>query len=373
VEKFFNIMIHKKLFYLLAPLYIFALFYISATLPIGGHEAEIFFTDKGILTFLAHLFEGFFGNGLDFRLPFLFFGLLTLLLFYYLCGFYFERLEERLTAVSIFALLSGVITSSILINITPLVMSLVLLFVIAYKKNILSLQYLSMGLILIVHDASIIFFLGVMVAGVFKKNKQLFFVALFYGIIAVLYLNGLEVGHKPKGKILELLGLYIAIFSPFMFIFFVFSLYHIWLKGKRDILWYISAVAFVFSILLSLRQKIIMTDFAPYVVIGVIVMLRDYYNIVYLRLSQFRRKYIVGYNFVLSTLVLSSLVIFLHKPLFEIFEDKSKHFAYPFYKVYWIAQKVPKCYTSKKSKEQYQLKYYKIDPCENSNVPKIHK
>ncbi|TQV63752.1 MAG: hypothetical protein FNT15_02770 [Sulfurovum sp.] len=364
-------MINKKLFAILAPLYIVAIFFTASQLPIGGHEAEIFFKDSGLLGILSHLFEGFFHNGLDFRLPFVLFGFSTLYLFFILSSFYFDSIEERLTSVSIFALLAGVITSSILVNISPLVMSLVLLFVIGYKRNNLWLQYSSMLLILFVHDASIIFFLAVMIAGVFKKNKELFFVALLGGIVTALYLNGLDVGDKPKGKILELLGLYIAVFSPFVFIYFVFSIYHIGIKKRQDILWFICSVAFIFSILLSIRQKIIMTDFAPYVVVGVMIMLKDYYDMVYVRLHIFRKPYIIGYSVVIATLILSSLVIFLHRPIFFLLSDKSKHFAYPFYKPYWIAQKVPKCYTTDKSKEKYQLKYYGIKSCKDKNVTKI--
>ena len=101
-------------------------------------------------------------------------------------------------------------------------------------------------------------------------------------------------------------------------------------------LWYISFTAFIFSIILSLRQKIDMTDFAPYVIVSVVLMLVTYHKTIGVRLPQFQKGYKIGYRIVFGSLILFSMVIIFHKALFYLIDDKSKHFAYPFYKPYWI-------------------------------------
>ena len=53
-------------------LYTVALGYLAITLPIGPNEAKVFYTDRGVLGGLTHIAYGWFGNGLDFRLPFIF-------------------------------------------------------------------------------------------------------------------------------------------------------------------------------------------------------------------------------------------------------------------------------------------------------------
>jgi hypothetical protein len=119
-----------------------------------------------------------------------------------------------------------------------------------------------------------------------------------------------------------------------------------------------------------------MTDFAPYVIVAVVLMLVIYNRTLFVRLPQFQNGYRLGYKIIITSLVFSSLVILFHKPFFYILDDKSKHFAYPFYKAYWIksqlSKKGQKCYTAKQKKMQYQLKYYGINECKNGDVPKIH-
>ena len=233
-----------------------------------------------------------------------------------------------------------------------------------------------MFLLLFIHDASVIFFISLSIYFAFKRDSKLFGISIIFTAISLLYFNGLDIGGKPKGKFLELLGLYVALFSPLVFIYFFYALYRIWLREKKDILWYISFTAFVLSILLSLRQQVIMTDFAPYVIVAVVLMLVMYHKTLLVRLPQFQKGYRLGYRIVITSLVVSSLIIIFHQPLFYLFKDKREHFAYPFYKPYWLKLKLSEigqnCYTAKRKKIQYQLKYYGIDECKDIDVPKIH-
>ena len=340
----------------------------AITLPIGTHEAVVFYTDEGILKYLTHFAEGCFGNALDFRLPFVFFGLVNIPLFFYMSKAYFDKQEDSFLATTIFALLPGIITSAILVNIAVLVITLVMAFLILYAKKLVWLQAGVTMLLLYVHDASIIFFISIAIFSAFKRDKILFTIALALMAISFLYFNDLRVGGHPSGKFLELFALYVALFSPLVFIYFFYALYRIWLREKKEILWYISFTAFTLSILLSLRQQVIMTDFAPYVIVAVVLMVLTYQRTVNVRLPQFQKNYTLGFKIVMASLVFFALVIFLHKPLFILYDDKTKHFAYPFYEPYWQTMELREigqnCHTAKNKKVQFQLKYHGIKACE---------
>ncbi len=366
----------KREFYLFIFIYILALFYLAINIPIGPNEAIVFYGKKSILYYATHLFYNYFNNGLDFRLPFLLSGLLNIYLFFKISKIYCREDNKSYLATTIFALLPAIITSSVIVNIAVFVISLVLVFLILHVQKRVILQGVVMLTLLFVHDASVIFFISLSIYFAFKRDSKLFGLAIFFTAISLLYFNGLDIGGKPKGKFLELFGLYMALFSPLVFIYFFYALYRIWLREKKDILWYISFTAFILSILLSLRQQVIMTDFAPYVIVAVILMLVTYHKTLLVRLPEFQKRYRLGFKIVISSLIFSSLIIIFHKPLFYIMSDKSRHFAYSFYKPYWLKLKLNKlgqnCYSAKRKKMQYQLKYYGIKECKNLNVPKIH-
>ena len=366
----------RTLFYTFLAFYTSAIVYLGNSLPIGPHEATVYYTDNSVLYFLTHLLENYFDDSLAFRLPFLFFGFLNIPLFFIMSRLYFDTPKESYLATSIYLLLPGIITSTVLVNISVLVITFVLLFIIFYEKKIIIGQAFSMLLLLLLHDASIIFFIGLAILFAVKQKRKRFIIALLFGIIS-LYFNGLDIGGRPTGEFLQLFGLYMALFSPLVFLYFFYALYRISLREEKDILWYISFMAFVFSILLSLRQQVDMTDFAPYVVVSVVLMLLTYYKSICVRLPQFQKAYRFGFNIVLSSLLFSSSIILFHPVFFMIIDDKSKHFAYPFYQPYWQVLELHEigknCYTVKKKKMQYQLKYYGIEKCEESTVPKIHK
>jgi len=366
----------REYFYGFVLLYVSALFYLVITLPMGPHEALVYYEDKGILGGLTHVCEGCFGNQLDFRLPFLVFGFLNLFLFYCMSQHYFSQTEESFLATTIFALLPGIITSAVIVNIAVIVITLVLGFIIFYEKQQRWWQYVIMLLLLLVHDASVIFFIAVAIFAIFKRKKGLFSLALVSAGVNLLVFNGLDISGVPKGKFLELFGLYMALFSPLVFFYFFYALYRIWLKESKDILWYISFTAFIFSIFLSFRQRVIMTDVAPYVIVSVVLMLVIYHKTLYVRLPQFQRGYILGYRVLMGSLLISAMIIIFHPLLFLFLKDKTKHFAYRFYQPYWISLKLNEigqnCYTVNDKRLQYQLRYYGIRACLSTDVPKIH-
>ncbi|CAA6826409.1 MAG: Membrane protein [uncultured Sulfurovum sp.] len=355
-------------FYAFCFVYFFAIIYLAITLPIGTHEAVAYYTDDGFLGSLIHIADGWFDNSLDFRFPFVFFGLLNIPLFFIMSKQYFDKIEDSYLSTTIFALLPGIITSAILVNIAVIVITLVMAFLILNVKKLVWLQAVVAILLLCIHDASIIFFISLAIYSAFQRDRLLFTIAAFLIAISFLYFNDLRVEGHPSGEFLELFALYAALFSPLVFIYFFYALYRIWLRETKDILWYISFSSFSLSILLSLRQQVIMTDFAPYVIVAVILMVLVFQRTLRVRLVQFQKAYRLGFRIVMGSLILSALIIVLHKPLFLLYDDKTKHFSYPFYEPYWQAMELREigqdCYTAKHYKIQFQLKYHGIEACQ---------
>jgi len=367
----------RELFYAFLLLYLFAIGYLAITLPIGPNEAKVYYTDSGVLYALSHFAKGWFSNGLDFRLPFFLSATVNIVLFLMVSQIYFSKKEESYLSTAIFMLLPGIITSAIVVNIAVVVITLVLLFILFYVKRQLTLQTITILLLLVIHDASIIFFTALAIFSWVKKEHYLLILSLGAFLLSLIFFNGLDIGGKPKGDFLALFGLYMALFSPLVFLYFFYALYRIWLREEKDILWYISFTAFILSLILSLRQEVKITDFAPYVIVSVLLMIVVFQKTLQVRLPQFQKGYRFGFYLLIGSLVTSASILFFHKSFFYLLDDKSKHFAYRFYEPYWQVEELHEigqdCYTVTSKKVQYQLKYYGIEECKESYVPKIHR
>jgi hypothetical protein len=359
-------------FFSLLAVYIVAVFYLAATTPISPHEAKLFFSDYGIVATPMHagtlLLKGWgFGPFLGIRIVFLLFGLLSIYLYYQVSKIYLDKEADRYLATAIYMLLPGIITGLTLANISILVIPFVLLFLLAYDRGWVWAQAVSMAILFLIHDASIIFFIAVLIYGMIEKKVSLIVLSGFFLLLSAVTLRGVEIGGRPAGYFPDLFGLYAALFSPLLFIYFFYTMYRILLREEKNILWYISFFALVASLLLSIRQRVDLTDFAPYVVISVVLMLDTYYKSVRIRLPEYRRRYKLGFFVVMMVLVLSSLTIVFHKFFFVVMKNPKKHFAAKIYEPYWLAQDLKKegiyCYDIFDSRVMTQLRFYGIESC----------
>jgi hypothetical protein len=348
-------------------LYAIAVLYLAASAPISPHEAKAFYTSSDIVSTLMHMGDTLFGNLFGLRIFFVFFGFLSILFFYELSRRYFDKREDAYLATFIFMLLPGIVTGSTLANIAIIVLPLVLLFVLLYEKNHFVLLPFIMLILFFIHEASIIFFIALLLYGVLHKDRKLsIFAAAF--LIAFVYLaKGIEISGRPSGHFAEIFGLYAAVFSPFIFFYFFYVMYRIFLREEKSLLWYISFTALLFSLLLSIRQRIGITDFTPYVLIAVPLMLHLYHNSLRVRLPEFQKKYILGFKVIMATLILSSLSILLYQVMFDITKDTKRFYSNSVYAPYILAKALKAddlhCYDGTDERERYQLQYYNISRC----------
>ena len=358
----------KKQYFLLATFfYAIVIFYLAATTPISPHEAKILYTSHDIVATLMKLGENLLPGVLGLRIFSILFGFLSILFFYEFSRRYFSKRGDAYLSTFIFMLLPGIVTGSTLVNVAIIVLPLVLLFVLLYeKKHFILLPFIMLALFFI-HEASIIFFIAVLMYAVIHKDKKL---SVFSGafLLAFIYLaKGIEIGGRPSGHFAEVFGVYAAVFSPLVFLYFFYAMYRILLREKKPLLWYISFTALAFSLILSIRQKISLTDFAPYVLIAVPLMLDLFNRSLRVRLPEFQKRYKLGFKVLVSSLFLSVFTIFIYQVMFFVVKDHKKYFSNSVYEPYFLAKELKvqgiHCKNTSNERERYQLQYYNISPC----------
>ena len=358
---------NRKHFIIIAVMYIAAVFFLASTTPISAHEAKHLYASSDIVSDAMQFGRGITDTFLGLRLVFVFLGLLSIALFYAVSRNYLKESRDAYLATTIFMLLPGILTGATLANIAIMVLPVILLFVLMYEKGYFWGLPLLMLILFFIHEASIIFFVAVLLYALKIKDRKMAITASAFLLAFVYMAKGIVIGGRPSGHFVEIFGLYATLFSPFVFVYFFYAMYRILLRGKKSLLWYISFTALAFSLLLSIRQKIHLTDFAPYVMIAVALMLKVYYQSLRVRLPKFQKIYKLGFTFVIVTLALNTLLILTHQYTYYLSDTKEKHFAKRIYEPYEIAKRYKSegksCVECYDSREKLQYRYYGIPVC----------
>ncbi len=350
-------------------LYLVVVLYLAIAIPITPSEAELFYTSNNPVSKLMHLGDTLLGGLFGLRFFFLMAGLFSVALFYVVASDTFKDKKDAALATAIFAMLPGIIIGSALANIAMLVLLCVLLYLIAYHRKWYILEIAALAALFLLHDASMLFFIAIATYGAMNKEKR----TLIYGTASVILLiflgRGIEIGGIPKGHFAEIFAIYASLFSPFVFLYFMYTIYRIWLREYKSIIWYISSIALFLSLLLSIRQRIFITDFAPYIFIGIIFMMQIYYQSLRVRLPDFQVVYKRGLFISLSILILSVIFIVAQPLIFSVTNGLYFNFTNKVYRPYILSQQLKAsgkhCYDTKRTKESYQLRYYGITSCQN--------
>ncbi len=352
---------------LLLAFHIPVLLWVAWGLPIGPTEAKIYFTGHDLVSAMMHLGSSLFPESdfLNIRVPFLAIHLLNLYLFYLLNTILLNDRTSLVISFLIYLFLPGIVSSAVLASSTGTILALYQLFLILWLKERRIAACLLLPLFLLVDKSSVVLYFALVVYALVRKEKwMLGWVLLLFAV--ALWKYGFSVQGKPKNYFADTIGLYAAIFSPFLFLYFFYAMYRILLKGEKNIIWYVSFTVLVVSLLFSIRQKIPIQDFAPYVVVAVPLMVRLFFQTYRVRLPQFRRRYLYLAGVVLGVLALNTMVLLFHKPFFLLMKNPERHFASPFYFPYWCAEALKRAGIVRlrldESDLSYQLRYYGLLP-----------
>lgn len=303
------------------------LLFFTTELSISYYEANIFFNKSNLLHYIINFFTTLFAqNDLSLRLPMILMHSIGAFLYYEISKPLFKKNSDQLWNLLVYLLLPGINSAAIMVDGAGLVLFLLLVFLYFYQhKRMFSYALLPIYVLI---DASFAFlYLSLIFYAIEKRKTILLFSSIvLFGIS--MYIFGIEIGGHPHNHFLDTLGIYAAIFSPIVFIYLIYALYRTSVKEERNLLWYLGATAFIFSLLLSFRQQMKLEELAPYILVTTPLMVKTFISSYRIRLREFRKKYRALLMIGMSFLILSTITIYMNKLLYLVVPKPSKHFVY---------------------------------------------
>lgn len=356
---------YKYYFYLSLLFLTFVLLFKAGTsLSISYKEALNVFVNNSVLSLITNTSIYIFGqNDLALRLPFILFYIFSVILMYKITENYFKYEKDRYISIAIFMVLPGVLSASLLVN-SAIVVTFFTLSYLYYYKKYNQHSYFLLLLFLFIDNSFAILYLALFFYSLKNQDKKLLYVSLILFTLSM-YIYGFSTDGKPRGFLVDTFAIYATVFSPFLFIYFLYSIYRAGIKDEKTLTWYISMTALVLSLLFSFRQRIYIEDFAPYVVISLPFMLKTFFSAYRVRLKEFRTNYNILAILVVFMLSLNVILTFLNKPLYLILPNPNKHFVYQYHFVKELSQELSKrgitSITTEDEELALRLKFYNIE------------
>ena len=304
-----------------------ALLWLSSTLSISYDEAQSFFNAQDFGGIVSRLSVQLFGqNDFALRLPFLLLHLCNTLLMFYLAKGFLKRNTDALFCALLFCLLPGVNAVALLVTNGGIVIALTLILCLWVQKYN-AIPYWLLLVMAFVDKSFALVFVALIFYGIANKNTRLIVLSLLLFALNM-YVYGLEIGGRPSGYFLDSNGHLLLIFSPLLYLYFLYTLYRYFNAKAKPLMWYIASVSLGFIWLLSLRQRVQMETFAPLLIVGIPLMVSLYFSGLRVRLPQFRARYTIPFLMTFLVLLILSGTLFLSKPLFVLFPNANEHFAH---------------------------------------------
>ena len=340
------------------------LLYAANSLSISYNEAEIFFQKHSLLGYILKLSAHFFGqNDLAVRGVMIFFHIASVVLMYKVSKFYIKLEFDRIVAVLLFVLLPGTLASALIINNAGICITLALLCIYLFhiKKKILFSLFFCLAFF--IDGDFLIFYAGFFIFALYKRKPPLAWLSAILFLLT-LYFFGFETNGRPSGHFIDTFGIFAAVFSPFVFIFFVYTIYRIWVKEKKDLLWFIAICSFCFCMIVSVRQRLELEQFLPFCVIATPLMVRVFFNSYRVRLPKFRKGHKICTSLVMLFLIFNWSAIIFNQIFYLFLSDPTKHLTYKFDVAKELADKLKEAgvqdITTEDTRLALRLKFYGI-------------
>ena len=127
-------------------------------------------------------------------------------------------------------------------------------------------------------------------------------------------------------------GVFAGAFSPLVFLFFIYTIYRIWIKEEKSLLWFIATSALCLTMLFSLRQRVALEMTLPYCAIATPLIIRVLFNSYRVRLPKFRTFHKIAVGVTLASLMFSYFAVVFSDVMYKVvFANKpQRHFIYKF-------------------------------------------
>ena len=342
------------------------------SLSISFFEAQILYGAPSTIQTYSTFFLSFFGsNDYALRLPMIALHLFSMMLLYAISSHYTTRPYDKIWILLVYTLLPGVMSAALLVDNAGFKIALLFLFAYVYLKNKnYSLAVLPIFLLL---DTTVIYFyLTIIIFELIRKNYSFALITGVLFLVSVWHFHS-GIGGVPKGHFLDTLAIYTAIFSPIVFMYLFYVLYRRFIFKQRDLLWAISFSMFLFSLVLSFRQKVNIQEFAPYFMFAIPLAAQTFLHTYRVRLPQFRKRYGILFYSAFALLVVNFFAVLGSQIFYTWINDPQKHFSYPLHVAKELAKELKKegfeCVKSD-FKMQERLRFYGIGECKRNVLSK---
>lgn len=343
---------------------ILILLYVISGISISYREAILFFANNTFMARLSNLCIKYFGfNDYTFRLPLLAFHFVNLCLIYLISNKILKYKKDSVLCVLIYAFIPGVIMQGSILNESIAVLCFVLLICYIDLINNKFIYPLSIIAIFISPSVFILFLALLFYSIAMKKIKTIVFAILCFAIN--IYIYGIDIGGHPSGKFINVFGELALLYSPPLFIYYIYTLYRTITKGEKSLLLYVSVTSILISILLSIRQEVNKEIFLFMSLCGIPLMIKQFLSDIRIRLPMFQNSYKNRFVIVIIFLVFETGLLVFSKNTYIFFNDKDHYFLNQFYIAKEIANELKERNIYKVSIEDYKmrkrLKFYGIE------------
>ncbi len=312
-SKFF---INSILFYFI--LSIFLIFYI----PFTKLEYKILNNNEFLTNIFVNFLSNISNNYIFLRLTFFILSIISIILLYKISQIYLKSNQFQNLSILVFIFTPGFFISSIIINYATLQILLILSFIYFYLRNNI-LYLLPFVLLFFTNTMVFILYLAIAIYSFIKKDKITFVISIFFIFLSIIF-NGFNINGLPKGYFIELFISYSIVFSPFYFLALIYSLYRVWKDKNNSLLSLIISLFLISSFLLSIRQKINIINFTPYIIIAAPLIVLVFKNSISIRLKRFQKKYILLCNMIITVMLIETLLIAFSYPIYKLTNGKVK-------------------------------------------------
>lgn len=296
--------------------------FIISGLSISYQEAVLYFSDNNITSRLSRFSTSLLGvNDYTFRIPNIILFALNLTLIYLISKKVLKHPKDAILCAIIYALIPGVIMQGTILNQSSIILFVVLLVCyieIAYNK----IAYPILAISIFLGPSIFMLFLALFFYALsFKKTYTAIFALMCFSIN--MYIFGIDVSGIPRGNFLDVIRSLALLYSPPLFVYYVYILYRNITKEKKNLLLYVSVCSLVVSMLLSIRQNVDKEVFLFMSLCGIPLMIRQFLSDIRVRLPIFQNSYKNRFIIVITVLIIEASILILSKYLYVALENPS--------------------------------------------------
>lgn len=359
-------MMHRLILLSIISLDILLLLYQTSTISISSHEANLLYGDFSFIQWIEISLLNLLGhNDLVLRLPMIIFHLLSTILLYKISAKYLDSQRDKLWHILVFILLPGVISSALMVDNAGLIIFGLLFFIYIYDNYSRKYSHALLAVLSIIDGGFLYLFISLIFYSYYKKYIAFLFSNIVFSGVS-LFLYQIQSHGSPRGHLVDTIGLYAAIFTPIIFLYIFYILYRRFLSKDVNILWFVSSIPLLISILLSFRQDIAIESFAPYFIIALPLAAQTFVSTYKVRLKVFRKKYKAVFIVSFIFLMVNFFVVIFNKELYIFIENPQKHFAKKMHIAKELSQELKKknilCVNAKENMSK-RLSFYGIGIC----------